>query len=55
MQLVLNIPDDFIDPVKDKLTADPIGVLEAVALDAVLGFLTRLAGEAKPSSALRCL
>ena len=44
MQLVINVPDDFVEPVKDKLASGPTGVLEAVALDAVLSFLTKLAG-----------
>jgi hypothetical protein len=48
VQLVLNIPDDFIAPVKEKLA--PAGVLEAVALDAVLGFLMKLAGDDEASS-----
>jgi hypothetical protein len=39
MQLTVHVPDDLIESVKDKLPPPEMGVLEAVALDAVLGFL----------------
>jgi hypothetical protein len=42
MQLTIHIPDDLFDDVKDKLAAQPSGILETVALDAILGFLDRL-------------
>lgn len=42
MQLVIHVPDDFIEPVKSKLENGPTGVLEAIALDAILGYLDRL-------------
>jgi hypothetical protein len=42
MQLTIDIPDEVIGPVRDKLPPPEMGVLEAVALDAVLGFLMRL-------------
>jgi len=50
LQLVLNIPDDLVDPVKEKLSTSPSGVLEAVALDAVLGFLMKLGDDEKPAA-----
>jgi|GEM_PF-6599969 hypothetical protein len=43
MQLVRHIPDDLLEPVKDKSPPPDVGVLESVALDAILGFLHRLA------------
>jgi hypothetical protein len=42
MQLVINVPDDMIEAVKDKLPPAEAGVLEAIALDAILGFLLKL-------------
>jgi hypothetical protein len=42
MQIVINIPDEFIDPVKEKLATGPTGILESIALDAILGYLTTL-------------
>ena len=45
MQLIINIPDELIDPVRDKLAAGPTDMLEAIAADATLGFLTRLEDE----------
>jgi hypothetical protein len=42
MLLTLNIPDDILEDVKDKLAAQPTGVLEAIAMDAVVGFLDTL-------------
>lgn len=42
MQLVIQIPDDQIEPVKHKLPPPGTGILEAVALDALLAFLHRL-------------
>jgi len=42
MRLTLDIPDDILDDVKHKLASQPTGVLEALAGDAVLGFLTSL-------------
>jgi hypothetical protein len=48
VQLVLNIPDDFIDPVKEKLAAGSTGILEAVAIDAILKYLMIL--DSKTSS-----
>jgi len=44
MQLTIHIPDDMLETVKDKLPPPEMGVLEALALDAVLGFLMRLEG-----------
>jgi hypothetical protein len=42
MQLILHVPDDMIEKVKGKLPPPEVGVLEAVALDAVLAFLLTL-------------
>jgi hypothetical protein len=39
MQVTIHVPDDLFDEVKDKLASQPSGVLETVALDAILGFL----------------
>ncbi len=48
MQLTINVPDDFIGPVKDKLSAGPTGVLQAIARDAVIAFLIQLAAGKPP-------
>jgi len=37
--LTIHVPDEFVEPVKKKLENGPTGVLEAVAWDAVLGYL----------------
>jgi hypothetical protein len=42
MQLTIQVPDDILESVKDKLPPRETGVLEAVGLDAVLGFLMKL-------------
>jgi len=42
MQLTIQLPDDLFDDVKDKLASQPSGVLETVALDAILAFLDAL-------------
>ena len=39
MQLTIHVPDNILGSVKDKLAPRETGILEAVALDAVLGFL----------------
>ena len=43
MKIVVHVPDDFIEPVKGKLESGPTGVLEAVALDAIIAYLDILA------------
>jgi hypothetical protein len=48
MQLILHVPDDMIEKVKDKLPPAEVGILEAIALDAVLAFLLKLDGAGKP-------
>jgi hypothetical protein len=48
MQVIVHVPDDMIEPVKDKLPPPETGVLEAIALDAILGFLSRLEASAGP-------
>ena len=40
MRLTIEIPDQVLAPVKDKLP--PEGVLQAVALDAILDFILKL-------------
>lgn len=45
MQLTINVPDFLLDDVRNKLAAQPTGILEAVALDAILGYLDRLRKE----------
>jgi hypothetical protein len=42
MKLEIHVPDDMLEQVKDKLPSRESGLLEAIALDAVLGFLLRL-------------
>jgi len=42
MQLTIHVPDDILEGVKDKLPPRETGMLEAIALDAVLGFLMKL-------------
>ena len=42
MELTIRIPEQIIAKVKDKLPPPEMGVLETVALDAVLGFLHKL-------------
>jgi hypothetical protein len=43
MKIVVHVPDEIVEPVKWKLERGPTGVLEAVALDAILGYLQKLA------------
>ena len=40
MRLIIEVPDSIVEPVKDKLP--PQGVLEAVALQAVVDFVIKL-------------
>jgi hypothetical protein len=49
MQLTVHIPDDLIEPVRDRLPPPEMGMLEAVALDAILGFLMKLEDMAEES------
>jgi hypothetical protein len=51
MQLTVHVPDDMLEKVKDKLPPPEVGVLEAVALDAILGFLLKLDEGNKPEPA----
>ena len=52
MQLTVHVPDDMLEKVKHKLPPPEVGVLEAVALDAILGFLLKLdEGTPKPEPA----
>jgi hypothetical protein len=50
MQLTIHIPDDMVERVKDRLPPPEMGVLEAVALDAILAFLRTLSVTATASS-----
>ena len=45
MQLIINVPDEMIEPVRHRLPPPEVGLLEAIALDAILGALTRLAAD----------
>ena len=49
MQLTIYVPDDLLHEEKDKLTSQPSGVLETVALDAILGFLDALRDGGSPN------
>jgi len=42
MKLTIHVPDDLLEDVKDELASAPSGILETIALDAILGFLDRL-------------
>jgi len=42
VQIVINIPDEFIEPVTEKLATGPTGILESIALNAILGYLMKL-------------
>lgn len=42
MQITIHVPDDIVEEVKDNLPPLETGVLEAIALDAVLGFIMKL-------------
>lgn len=48
MQLIVHVPDDMIKAVKDRLPPPEMGILEAVALDAILGYLDTLRQKAAP-------
>jgi len=43
MQIIVQVPDNLVEPVKDQLARIPTGVLEAVALDAITRYLKLLA------------
>ncbi len=42
MQLIVHVPDFLLEQVKDKLPPPELGMLEAVALDAILAYLHKL-------------
>jgi hypothetical protein len=42
MKITVHIPDDIVAEVKDELPPPEMGVLEAIALDAILDFIGRL-------------
>ena len=42
MKLTVHIPDEIIDEVKDNLPPPETGMLEAIALDAIVSFIGRL-------------
>jgi hypothetical protein len=42
MQITIHVPDDMVEEIKDNLPPPESGVLEAIALDAVLGFIMNL-------------
>lgn len=43
MKLIVHVPDSLVEPVKAKLESGPTGVLETVALNAIIDYLQRLA------------
>ena len=45
MQLTIKIPDEVVGPLKGKLPPPELGILEAVALNAVLDFLMKIEAE----------
>ena len=47
MQLIVHVPDDLIEAVRDRLPPPEVGVMEAVALHAVLKYLTALETESE--------
>ena len=49
MRLTIHVPDDMLENVKEKLSSQPTGVLETIALDAVLDFLITLREADSPS------
>jgi hypothetical protein len=50
MKLTIQVPDDMLESVKNKLPPPEMGVLEAIALDAVLGFLLKLDETSSPQA-----
>jgi hypothetical protein len=50
MKLIVDIPDDLIEQVKEKLPPPESGMLEAIALDAILAFLQRLKHGTNPGT-----
>jgi hypothetical protein len=42
MQITIHVADDMLDAVRDRLPPPEMGVLEAVAQDAILDYLQRL-------------
>ncbi|WP_159450482.1 hypothetical protein [Bradyrhizobium mercantei] len=55
MKLTVHIPDELIAEVKDRLPPPEMGMLEAIALDAILGFIGRLKSTfaTRPDNTLR--
>jgi len=51
MQIIVHVPDDLVEKAKDRLPPPGMGVLEAIALDAILGFLQKLGNEAPRGAA----
>jgi hypothetical protein len=42
MQVTIQVPDYILEPIKDRLSPELTGMLEAVALEAILGHLDLL-------------
>lgn len=49
MQLTIHIPDDILDDYRHVLPPPEMGVLETIALDAILGALDKMASAAETS------
>jgi hypothetical protein len=49
MQIVVHIPDDMVEATKDGLPPPSLGILEAVALDAILAYFDKLSQEQPPT------
>jgi hypothetical protein len=50
VQLIVHVPDELIEGAKGKLPPIETGILEAVALDAILGFLFKLTNSETPTT-----
>jgi hypothetical protein len=50
MQLILNIPDEVIETYRRVLPPPELGLLQAVAVDAILGLLSRLEEQQRPKA-----
>ena len=53
MQVTIQVPDYILEPIKDRLSPELTGILEAVALEAILGRLDLLLDSTKTVAASR--
>jgi hypothetical protein len=49
MKLTVHIPNEQLEKVKEKLPPPEVGLLEAITLDAILQFLTKLERSPMPT------